>query len=223
MSTSPSTSPRARRAPRRRTSSAADDHDNSRDGPGSVSPGAYSCHVARAGARRDAGPLRWSADRPGLPGWSEVHSLETSDRLPPCSRCGGELLVSCIAPRNDAAGRPIHLQLCSPCDGEKPAAGALLFWFASGGGHDMGRGEEGARCLREWTKEAMAEHGWHWQGIDPDTATLASDLDHDEAAARDLKNPGTANGRPDLNPPRQQRDTPRGELPQAEPEQREQH
>ncbi|MFD5716571.1 DUF6300 family protein [Streptomyces sp. NPDC127036] len=141
-----------------------------------------------------------------------MHSLETSDRLPPCSRCGGDLLVSCIAPRNDAAGRPIHLQLCSPCDGGKPAAGALLFWFASGGGHDMERGEEGARCLREWTREAMAEHGWHWQGDDPTTAVLASDVAHDEAAARDLRNPGTSEAQDETNSPQRQRDTPRVEL-----------
>ncbi|MFF0189333.1 DUF6300 family protein [Streptomyces sp. NPDC005244] len=152
-----------------------------------------------------------------------MHSLETSDRLPPCSRCGGELLVSCIAPKNDAVGRPIHLQLCSPCDGEKPAAGALLFWFASGGGHDMERGDEGGRCLLEWTKEAMAEHGWHWQGNDLDTAVLASDLEHDEATARDLKNPGTYGGCPESNPLRQQHETPLGELTQTEREQREQH
>lgn len=100
--------------------------------------------------------------------------------------------MSCVAPRNDAAGRPIHLELCSPCDGEKPAAGGLLFWFASGGGQDLERGDEGARLLTAWTKEAMAEHGWHWQGDDLGTMTSTPGQEHDEGTARDLMNPGTA-------------------------------
>jgi hypothetical protein len=65
-------------------------------------------------------------------------------------------------PQNDAAGRPIHLQLCPSCDADKPAAGALLAWLADGGGHDPSRVREGALLLLEWTKEGMAEHGWHW-------------------------------------------------------------
>ncbi|WP_276313682.1 DUF6300 family protein [Streptomyces populi] len=149
-----------------------------------------------------------------------MHSFETSDQLPPCSRCGGELLVSCIAPRNDTAGRPIHLQLCSACDGEKPAAGALLFWFASGGGHDTERGEEGARCLLAWTREAMAEHGWYWQGDSPDEITPLPGLEHDEAAARSLMNPGAVDGFPEIDQMQRQRDVLLSELAIAEPERR---
>ncbi|MET8680030.1 DUF6300 family protein [Streptomyces sp. NPDC004647] len=77
-----------------------------------------------------------------------------------CSRCGGELIASHIMTQDDAAGRPIHLQMCSSCDAEKPAAGALLRWFATDGGRDSSRAEEGVRLLLEWTKAGMAEHGW---------------------------------------------------------------
>ncbi|MFF0000961.1 DUF6300 family protein [Streptomyces avermitilis] len=144
-----------------------------------------------------------------------MHGLETSDLLPQCSRCGGDLIVSVVAPKNDTAGRPIHLQLCSACDGEKPAAGALLFWFASGGGHDMGRSEEGARLLMEWTGEAMAEYGWYWPGTDVDAATSVPGLEHDEAAARDLMNPGTAGEFPEIDQLQQERDARRTELANA--------
>ncbi|MGW6744869.1 DUF6300 family protein [Streptomyces sp. NPDC055025] len=73
-------------------------------------------------------------------------------------------------PKNDAYGRPIHLELCSACDTQKPAAGRLLAYFASGGGHDTSRTEEAAHLLMEWTKEGMAAHGWVLQ--DPDTQPL---------------------------------------------------
>ncbi|MGN9796206.1 DUF6300 family protein [Streptomyces sp. OZ13] len=88
--------------------------------------------------------------------------IELSDQLPSCSRCGGEVLSSVVMPQTDAAGRPIHLQLCPACDADKPAASALLAWLADGGGHDPSRTQEGAMLLMEWTKEGMAEHGWHW-------------------------------------------------------------
>ncbi|MFD5814801.1 DUF6300 family protein [Streptomyces sp. NPDC127038] len=151
---------------------------------------------------------------------SEVHRLEISDLLPPCSRCGKDLIISCIAPRDDTAGRPIHLQLCSACDGEKQAAGALLFWFASGGGHDMERSHEGARLLLEWTKEAMAEHGWYWRGNDLDAAAAVPGLEHDEAAARRLMNPGTTEASPEIEQMQWERDALRAEFPSAGPEQR---
>ncbi|MEW2166056.1 DUF6300 family protein [Streptomyces sp. NPDC007084] len=158
------------------------------------------------GVRRDPGertdsplPLRKPpSHRQPPPARSAVHSLETSDRLPPCSRCGGSLFVSCVAPRNDTAGRPIHLELCGTCDGEKPAAGAFLFWFASGGGHDTERGEEGARCLLEWTREAMADHGWHWNPAHPTTFTPTRP--HDESTTQALMNPATRPGPPEPGP-----------------------
>ncbi|MFI9446391.1 MULTISPECIES: DUF6300 family protein [Streptomyces] len=151
---------------------------------------------------------------------SGVYRLETSGLLPQCSRCGGDLIVSVVAPKNDTDGRPIQLQLCSACDAEKPAAGALLFWFASGGGHDTERSEEGARLLMEWTGEAMAEYGWYWPGTDVDAATSAPGLEHDEAAARDLMNPGTAGEFPEIDQRQQERDALRTELANAGSEQR---
>ncbi len=36
-------------------------------------------------------------------------SLEFSDRLPQCSRCRGNLIMSAVAPQDDEHGRPIHL------------------------------------------------------------------------------------------------------------------
>lgn len=85
------------------------------------------------------------------------------DKLPQCSRCRGDLITSVVMPQNDAEGRPIHLELCAACDADKPAPGALLRWFAEGGGRDTTRAEEGARLLMEWTKEGMAGHGWFFQ------------------------------------------------------------
>ncbi|MFE1775994.1 DUF6300 family protein [Streptomyces sp. NPDC059008] len=49
---------------------------------------------------------------------------------------------------------------CAACGADKPAVGALLRWFAEGGGRDATRAEEGARLLMEWTKDYMAGHGW---------------------------------------------------------------
>ncbi len=52
---------------------------------------------------------------------------------------------------------------CPACHAGKAAAGALLRFLANGGGRDGTRGQEGDRLLMEWTKEGMADHGWHWQ------------------------------------------------------------
>ncbi|MFE0438914.1 DUF6300 family protein [Streptomyces nigra] len=42
--------------------------------------------------------------------------LEFSDRLPQCSRCRGNLIMSGVAPQDDEHGRPIHLEMCPVCD-----------------------------------------------------------------------------------------------------------
>lgn len=91
-----------------------------------------------------------------------MHRVVLSEGLPACSRCGGPLITSVVMPHDDDAGQPIHLELCAGCDASKPAAGALLDWFATGGGYDFTRVEEGADLLMEWTAEGMAEHGWAW-------------------------------------------------------------
>ncbi|MFB1044458.1 DUF6300 family protein [Streptomyces chrestomyceticus] len=61
--------------------------------------------------------------------------VELSDRLPQCSRCRGDLITSVVMPQDDEYGRPIHLELCAACDADKSAAGALIRFFAAGGGH----------------------------------------------------------------------------------------
>lgn len=91
-----------------------------------------------------------------------VSLIEFSKHLPPCSRCGGSLITSAIMPKDDDEGRPIHLVLCPACDRDRPAAAALLRWFASSAAHDPARVEEGGRLLVEWAKEGMATHGWDW-------------------------------------------------------------
>jgi hypothetical protein len=99
--------------------------------------------------------------------------LRFSDRLPQCSRCRGDLIMSAVAPQDDEHGRPIHLELCPACDTgdvDRPAAGLLVQWFANDGGHDMSRVQEGAHLLMEWTKECMTTHGWYWQETPPDEA-----------------------------------------------------
>src|SRR5690606_19890445 len=97
--------------------------------------------------------------------------LRFSGRLPQCSRCLGDLIMSGVAPQNDKHGRLIHLELCPACDTgdvDRPAVGPFLLWFADGGGHDESRVKEGAHLLMEWTKECMAAHGWYQQDAPPD-------------------------------------------------------
>ncbi|MGW7674131.1 DUF6300 family protein [Streptomyces sp. NPDC054775] len=68
--------------------------------------------------------------------------IEESSRLPPCSRCRGNPLISAVMPQNDDQGWPIHLELCPSCDSGdaiRPAAGILVQFFADGGGHDESR------------------------------------------------------------------------------------
>lgn len=94
--------------------------------------------------------------------------------LPQCSRCRGDLLISAVAPQDDAEGRPIHLELCPACDTgdiDRPAAGILVQFFADGGGRDETRAKEGAQLLVEWSRECMAAHGWCWRPHPPDNCS----------------------------------------------------
>jgi len=93
--------------------------------------------------------------------------VERSDRLPQCSRCRGDLIISTVMPQDDQDGRPIHLELCATCDADKPAAQALIRWIATGGGRDTSRSEEGAQLVVAWTREAMAVYGWSWEQTPP--------------------------------------------------------
>lgn len=92
--------------------------------------------------------------------------VQRAERLPHCSWCGGDLIISAVAPKDDAQGRPIHMELCAASDTgdpHRPAAGMLVQFFADGGGRDLSRSEEGAILLMDWTRECMAAHGWEWQ------------------------------------------------------------
>ncbi|MFD7606109.1 DUF6300 family protein [Streptomyces mirabilis] len=97
--------------------------------------------------------------------------LEFSDRLPQCSRCRGDLIMSGVAAQDDEHGWPIHLELCPACDTgdvDRPAAVLLVRWFADVGGHDESRVKEGSHLLMEWTKECTTAHGWYWQDAPAD-------------------------------------------------------
>lgn len=98
-------------------------------------------------------------------------TVERSEHLPPCSRCGGRLMMSADAPQTDKHGQPIRLELCPTCDTgnlERPAAGLLLQFLANGAGHDETRAREAAHLILEWTKECMAAHGWYLEDAPPE-------------------------------------------------------
>ncbi|WP_198549475.1 DUF6300 family protein [Streptomyces kanasensis] len=151
-----------------------------------------------------------------------MHHVELSDQLPSCSRCGGGLISSVVMPQNDASGRPIHLELCSVCDSDKPAAGALLRWCSSGGGHDTSRAQEGAELLLEWTKEGMAEHGWHWAESATGAAPPSSGPIPDDGAGRQLMNPGIPDDLSKVDRLMEKRDALRARLATAPSEERDQ-
>lgn len=145
--------------------------------------------------------------------------VELSGKLPACSRCRADLITSAVMPQDDDAGRPIHLELCRSCDADKPAAGPLLRWFATGGGHDPSRAQEGVRLMLEWTKEGMAEHGWYWAG--PDEVLQPPHQVPGEAAERSSVIPEVPDGLPNIERLQQQRDALRAQLATAPAEEHE--
>lgn len=139
--------------------------------------------------------------------------------LPPCSRCGGSLLTSAVMPKDDDQGHPIHLELCPACDSDRPAAAALLRWFASSAAHDPARVEEGARLLLEWAKEGMAAHGWDWvdePGDDPATSNSTPQADALDPAMDPAVDSGASVARLQA-----ERDALRARLSTARPQERE--
>ncbi|WUS35197.1 DUF6300 family protein [Streptomyces sp. NBC_01255] len=69
--------------------------------------------------------------------------IETKNRLPQCSRCRGDLVISAVAPVDDARGRPVHLELCPACDTgdtERPAAADAPSLLRCGSRSGAGRG-----------------------------------------------------------------------------------
>ncbi|MFE6555843.1 DUF6300 family protein, partial [Streptomyces sp. NPDC057746] len=64
-------------------------------------------------------PLRGAAlpwTRTFARGGSLMAFIEEFSRLPQCSRCCGNLLISAVMPQDDDQGWPIHLELCTSCD-----------------------------------------------------------------------------------------------------------
>lgn len=57
------------------------------------------------------------------------------------------------------------------------------------------RAQEGAKLLLEWTKEGMAEHGWHRAESATGAEPPASGPLPDDDAVRHVMNPGTSRGR----------------------------
>ncbi|MFI2352908.1 DUF6300 family protein [Streptomyces sp. NPDC019443] len=111
--------------------------------------------------------------------------------------------------------------MCSSCDTEKPAAGALLRWFATGGGHDMSRVHEGADLLMAWTREGMAEHGWSWIAREPDDEhSEPARPTPDETSIRVLMTQEIPGNIADVDRLQEIRDTLRAQLTNATPEQR---
>ncbi|MFI8967006.1 DUF6300 family protein [Streptomyces sp. NPDC053493] len=82
-------------------------------------------------------------------------------RLPQCSLCHGDLIMSVVMPESDAESWPLRLELCAACDSgdvARPAAGILLQFFADGAGRDEARAEEAAFLVLAWMRECMAAH-----------------------------------------------------------------
>lgn len=86
--------------------------------------------------------------------------VKRSNSRTPCTRCGGELLITVKTPKQMGN---LLLELCPACDGDKPAAGAFIRWLQAGeGAKEMTqeRVAEMGRLNEAWLVEAMREHGW---------------------------------------------------------------
>ena len=150
--------------------------------------------------------------------------VEPPEHSPPCSRCGRAPLTSAVMPQRDAAGRPIRLELCPACGDDRPAATALLDWFAANGGLDPSRAAEGARLLMAWTQEGMAAYGWGWVRIQAD-ASADADGPADGPGRREVPRPAAGRsagrGRAQVTRLQRERDALRSRLAAAAPEERE--
>jgi hypothetical protein len=76
---------------------------------------------------------------------------------PPCSRCGGRLLIAARTP--DGVEGPL-LELCGWCDaGADDAAGRLVAVFLAGLTAETAL--VAGELLLEWYREVMASRGWY--------------------------------------------------------------
>ncbi|MER7050113.1 DUF6300 family protein [Streptomyces jumonjinensis] len=89
----------------------------------------------------------------------DSYRIARENELPPCSRCGGEIIIGADGPVD---GVPVRLELCPVCDTDAPAGGRLIAFLDAGGGRDASRVEEATRLMWAWQREAMAAHGFHW-------------------------------------------------------------
>jgi|SRR5580658_10169283 hypothetical protein len=97
---------------------------------------------------------------PLQPGSKEIRLVQVSAQ-PSCPRCGGEGLLSAQVPeggRNNR-GQPAWgsrvIVLCSRCDADDPAAGALVLFSAIHDSITDDIAEEFAFLLRNWASQAL--------------------------------------------------------------------
>jgi Family of unknown function (DUF6300) len=84
------------------------------------------------------------------------------DHLPPCTRCGGDLIMR--AHMSPAAGS-VLLELCPRCS-TTPVGRALIEAIRQARLDDRAvRRSKVARLILAWQREVMAEHGY--QPVDP--------------------------------------------------------
>ncbi|MFZ4302743.1 DUF6300 family protein [Streptomyces cinereoruber] len=83
----------------------------------------------------------------------DVHRDEDEQPAPPCSRCGGKLLLHWHGPLSTGL---ILLELCPACDAHHPAARALIHWH-----RDTDRDPQALpQIFEDWETEALYARGW---------------------------------------------------------------
>ncbi|WP_344836394.1 DUF6300 family protein [Nonomuraea dietziae] len=102
----------------------------------------------------------------------------SSDRTPPCPRCGQEGLLQARVPHGwvNASGALVQgrngVVLCATCDADQPHAAALITWFHVNGQVEVGAEHEFKRLLVAWAEHvhvpllderALTEEAALWQ------------------------------------------------------------
>ncbi|MFB7032200.1 MULTISPECIES: DUF6300 family protein [unclassified Streptomyces] len=78
---------------------------------------------------------------------------EDKQPAPPCSRCGGELLLHWPGPLITSL---MLLELCPACDARRPAARVLIQWH-----RDTDRDPKALpQVFEDWETEALYARGW---------------------------------------------------------------
>ncbi|WP_443029623.1 DUF6300 family protein [Spirillospora sp. NBC_01491] len=98
--------------------------------------------------------------RRGPPPAGRIHVV-SAPQPPTCPRCGGEGLASARVPHDvsRADGHKVKgttvVVLCPRCDAHRPAAGALITFFAVYGTVESATVDQCARLLQAWTNEIV--------------------------------------------------------------------